>query len=178
VVLGVLVLIGVIVLIARSGRRRPKAADVWQARAVDAYATGSALLDAMRMAEAPGALIAPDAAARWADIQRRADDLGQALYALREAAPDEDKRLRGGPPGTPRGRREPALLPPPGHQRRGCPHRWCFPPATTAAGACRFPAGAGSAGSRPRRKRGFSRAASPWRRRTRCRSRRLARAVR
>jgi hypothetical protein len=46
------------------------------------------------MAEAPGALIAPDAAARWADIQRRADDLGQALYAMREAAPDEDKRMR------------------------------------------------------------------------------------
>jgi hypothetical protein len=94
IVLGALVLIGVIVLIARSGRRQPKAADVWQSRAVDAYAKGSALLDAMRMAEAPGALIAPDAAARWADIQRRADDLGQALYALREAAPDEDKRLR------------------------------------------------------------------------------------
>ena len=82
-------------LIARSGRRRgPKAADVWRSRAVDAYAKGSALNDAMRLAEAPGALIAADAAARWADIQRRADDLGQALYAMREAAPDEDKRMR------------------------------------------------------------------------------------
>jgi hypothetical protein len=94
VVLGALVLIGVIILIARSGRRRAGPAVGWETRAVDAYAKGSALLDAMRMAEAPGALIAPDAAARWADIQRRADDLGQALYALREAAPDEDKRLR------------------------------------------------------------------------------------
>jgi hypothetical protein len=94
VVLAVLVLIGVIVLIARSGRRRAGAASGWESRAVDAYAKGSALLDAMEMAEAPGALIAPDAAARWADIQRRADDLGQALYALREAAPDQDKRLR------------------------------------------------------------------------------------
>jgi hypothetical protein len=94
VALGVIVLIVVIVLIARSGRRGPKPADVWRSRAVDAYAQGSALHDAMRMAEAPGALIAQDAAARWADIQRRADDLGQALYAMREAAPDEDKRMR------------------------------------------------------------------------------------
>ncbi len=94
VVLGALVLIGIIVLVARSGRRGPKPGEVWQARAVDAYAKGSALHDAMRMAEAPGALVAQDAAARWADIQRRADDLGQALYAMREVAPDEDKRMR------------------------------------------------------------------------------------
>jgi len=93
VVLGALVLIGIIVVVARSGRRAPKPAEVWQARAVDAYAKGSALHDAMRMAEAPGALVAQDAAARWADIQRRADDLGQALYAMREVAPDEDKRM-------------------------------------------------------------------------------------
>ena len=94
IVLGALVLIGIIVLVARSGRRGPKPGEVWQARAVDAYAQGSALHDAMQMAEAPGALVAQDAAARWADIQRRADDLGQALYAMREAAPDEDKRMR------------------------------------------------------------------------------------
>lgn len=95
VVLGAIVVILLIVLIARSGRRRgPKPADVWQSRSVDAYAKGSALYDAMRMAEAPGALVAQDAAARWADIQRRADDLGQALYAMREGAPDEDKRMR------------------------------------------------------------------------------------
>ncbi len=94
-VLGAIVLILLIVLIARSGRRRgPKPADVWRSRAVDAYAKGSALYDAMQMAEAPGALVAQDAAARWADIQRRADDLGQALYAMREVAPDEDKRMR------------------------------------------------------------------------------------
>ena len=94
IVLGALVLIGIIVLVARSGRRGPKPGEVWQARAVDAYAKGSALHDAMQMAEAPGALVAQDAAARWADIQRRADDLGQALSARREAAPDEDKRMR------------------------------------------------------------------------------------
>jgi hypothetical protein len=94
IVLGALVLIGIIVLVARSGRRGPKPGEVWQARAVDAYAKGSALHDAMQMAEAPGALVAQDAAARWADIQRRADDLAQALYAMREAAPDEDKRMR------------------------------------------------------------------------------------
>jgi hypothetical protein len=94
VILGVLVLVALIVLIARSGRRGPKPAEVWRTRALDAYAKGSALHDAMQLAEAPGALVAPDAAARWADIQRRADDLGQTLYAMREGAPDEDKRMR------------------------------------------------------------------------------------
>ena len=94
VILGLLILIALIVLIARSGRRGPKPAEVWQSRAMDAYAKGAALYDAMQLAEAPGALVAPDAAARWADIQRRADDLGQTLYAMREEAPDEDQRMR------------------------------------------------------------------------------------
>ena len=93
ILLGVLALLLIGYLIARS-RRGPKPGDVWRSRALDAYAKGSALHDAMRLAEAPGALVAADAAARWADIQRRADDLAQALYAMREAAPDEDKRMR------------------------------------------------------------------------------------
>jgi hypothetical protein len=94
ILLGVLALIIIVYLIARSGRRGPKPAEVWQSRAVNAYAKGAALYDAMQQAEAPGALVAADAAARWADIQRRADDLAQTLYAMRETAPDEDKRMR------------------------------------------------------------------------------------
>jgi hypothetical protein len=43
----------------------------------------------MSAAEAPGGLAAADAAARWADIQRRADDLAQTLYALRGAVPPD-----------------------------------------------------------------------------------------
>jgi hypothetical protein len=94
ILLAVLVLIIITYLIARSRHRGPKPADVWRSRALDAYAKGSALYDAMELAEAPGALVAQDAAARWADIQRRSDDLAQTLYAMREAAPDEDKRMR------------------------------------------------------------------------------------
>jgi hypothetical protein len=94
ILLAVLALIIITYLIARSRRRGPKPADIWRSRALDAYAKGSALYDAMELAEAPGALVAQDAAARWADIQRRSDDLAQALYAMREAAPDEDKRMR------------------------------------------------------------------------------------
>jgi hypothetical protein len=89
VLLGVVVLAGLIALIARSGRRRSAAAAGWRSRIVDAYAKGSALHDAMNVAEAPGALAAADAAARWADIQRRADDLAQTLYALREQVPPD-----------------------------------------------------------------------------------------
>jgi hypothetical protein len=87
VLLGVLVLAGLIALVARSSRRRSAAASGWRSRLVDAYAKGSALHDAMSVAEAPGGLAAADAAARWSDIQRRADDLAQTLYALREEVP-------------------------------------------------------------------------------------------
>jgi hypothetical protein len=87
VLLGVLVLAGLIALIARSSRRRSAAAAGWRSRLVDAYAKGSALHDAMSVAEAPGGLASADAAARWSDIQRRADDLAQTLYALREEVP-------------------------------------------------------------------------------------------
>ena len=89
VLLGALVLVGLIVWIARSGRRRSAAAAGLRSRLVDAYAKGSALHDAMSVAEAPGGLAAADAGARWSDIQRRSDDLAQTLYALREAVPQD-----------------------------------------------------------------------------------------
>ncbi len=94
ILLGALVLVGAIVLIVRSAGRRSAAAADWRSRIIDAYAKGSALHDAMSVAETPGALAADDAAARWNDIQRRSDDLAQTLYALRESAPDEDNRAR------------------------------------------------------------------------------------
>ena len=94
ILLAVLALIILIAFLIARSRRGPKPADIWRSRALDAYAKGSALYDAMELAEAPGALVAQDAAARWADIQRRADDLAQTLYAMREAAPDEDTRMR------------------------------------------------------------------------------------
>ena len=89
VLLGVLVLAGLIALIARSSRRRSAAAAGWRSRLVDAYAKGSALHDAMSVAASPGGLASADAAARWADIQRRADDLAQTLYALRQQVPPD-----------------------------------------------------------------------------------------
>ena len=92
--LAALVVIGVIVLIARARGRGKRAAASWQSGVIDAYAKGSALHDAMSVADTPGALYAADAGARWSDIQRRADDLAQNLYALREAAPDDDARAR------------------------------------------------------------------------------------
>jgi hypothetical protein len=94
VLLGVIVLAGIIVGIVRASGRRSAAAGSWRSRVIDAYAKGSALHDAMSVAETPGALGAYDASARWADIQRRADDLTQTLYALREAAPDDESRAK------------------------------------------------------------------------------------
>jgi len=78
----------------RSARHRSATAADWQSRLIDAYAKGSALHDAMSVAESPGAMTAADAGARWADIQRRADDLTQTLYALREAVPDPGDQAR------------------------------------------------------------------------------------
>ena len=43
----------------------------------------------MSVAGSPGGLASADAAARWADIQRRADDLAQTPYALREQVPPD-----------------------------------------------------------------------------------------
>lgn len=94
IVIGVLVLIGLIVGIVRVSGRRSAAAAGWQDKVVEVYAESAALCESMRAAETPGALAAADADARWSGIQRRADDLTRALYALREAAPDQDERAR------------------------------------------------------------------------------------
>ena len=94
VALAAIVLIAVIVWIARSSGRRSAASAAWRSRVIDAYARGSALYDAMSVAEATGGRHAADAGARLSDIQRRADDYAQTLYALRESAPDEDARDR------------------------------------------------------------------------------------
>jgi hypothetical protein len=88
ILLGVLVLAGLMAWIARSARRRSAAKASRRSRLTDAYAKGAALHDEMSIAEAPGGLAA-DAAARWADIQRRADDLAQTLYALHEEVPPD-----------------------------------------------------------------------------------------
>jgi hypothetical protein len=90
ILLGVLILAGLIAWIVTAGRRRSAASAGWRSRLIDAYAKGSALHDAMVVAEAQGDLASSDARARWYDIQRRADDLAQTLYALREAAPDTE----------------------------------------------------------------------------------------
>jgi len=94
ILLGALVLIGLILLIVRSSRRRSATAADWRARLTDAYAKGSALHDAMSVAETTGGMTGPDAGARWADIQRRADDLAQTLYSLRDTVPDPGDRDR------------------------------------------------------------------------------------
>ena len=95
ILIGLAVVIGAIALIVRSARRRSAIAASWRTKVIDVYAEGSALLDAMRIADARG-LVAGDgpADAQWYDIQRRADDLARSLYALREQAPDEESRAR------------------------------------------------------------------------------------
>jgi hypothetical protein len=94
-VLGALVLLGIILLATRSpARARPPAAAAnWRPRAVDAYAKGAAFDGAVRAAERQG-VFTEAASVRWADLQRRADDLTEALYAMRETAPTEHRRVQ------------------------------------------------------------------------------------
>ena len=95
VALGALVLLGIILLATRSpGRGRSSAAVAnWRSRAVDAYAKGAALDSAVRAAERQG-VFTEAAGIRRADLQRRADDLTEALYAMRETAPTENRRVQ------------------------------------------------------------------------------------
>ena len=95
ILLGAVLAAVLIVWITRVARRGSATATAdLRSRLVDAYAQGSALRDAMSVAETPGAMAAADAGARWADIQRRADDLAQNLYALRESVPDPADQMR------------------------------------------------------------------------------------
>jgi hypothetical protein len=95
ILVGVVVIIGLAVLalvIRYMGERGSVVIGGWIARAIDAYAKGSALHDAMGAALRPHALAAADSGARWAGIQRRADDLAQELSTLRDTAEDRDDR--------------------------------------------------------------------------------------
>jgi hypothetical protein len=47
----------------------------------------------MAAAQTPGALAEDNAALRWADIQRRADDYSQLLYRMQQTAPGDQERL-------------------------------------------------------------------------------------
>jgi hypothetical protein len=94
ILLGVIAVVGVAVLIARRSGRRSAQAAGWRSKVVDVYAKGSALYDAMSVAEHLGAQPPEDDSIRWADIQRRTGDLAQELYALRETAPGEAERAQ------------------------------------------------------------------------------------
>jgi hypothetical protein len=100
ILIAVVALIGVSVLILvgrRAGRyfgRDSVVVGGWLSGAINAYAQGSALGQAISAAQRPDALAAEDGGARWSDIQRGADDLAQALHALRETAPESEDRAR------------------------------------------------------------------------------------
>ena len=93
ILLGVAVLAGLIAWATHARRRHTARAADWRSRIVDVYAEGAALHDAISAAEGLNGP-AGDVSGRWADIQRRADDLTQTLYALREAAADPVQKVR------------------------------------------------------------------------------------
>ena len=66
ILLAAIVVVGAVVLTVRASGRRSRNAASWQSQVVDAYATGSALHDAISVAELPAALAGEDAGARLA----------------------------------------------------------------------------------------------------------------
>jgi hypothetical protein len=94
-VLGALVLLGIILLATRSPARSRSPVETanWHSRAVDAYAKGAAFDGAVRTAERLD--VSTEAASiHWADLRRRADDLTEVLYAMRETAPTDHRRAQ------------------------------------------------------------------------------------
>jgi hypothetical protein len=94
IVLGAGLIGAVVYLAARRPGRSSTVTTGWRSRVADACAKGWALYDAISMAESPEELAPGAAGARWADIERRADDLNQTLYRLRETAPGEAEAAR------------------------------------------------------------------------------------
>lgn len=96
VAVAIVVVAGLVIWALVAHRRRSAAATDWRGRVIDAYAKGAALHDAMAAAETPGALTrsGPDAGYRWSDLQRRADDYSQLLYAMQQQAPGEIERFQ------------------------------------------------------------------------------------
>jgi hypothetical protein len=92
---GAVVVIGVIVVVLvlrYMGARDSVVTGGWLAQGIDAYRKGSALHEAMTGAVHSGALATAGGDARWADIQRRADDLTEELNALQQAAVGPEDR--------------------------------------------------------------------------------------
>lgn len=92
---GAVVVIGVIVVVLvlrYMGVRDSVVTGGWLAQGIDAYRKGLVLHEAMTAAVEPGALGTAGGGARWADIQRRADDLAAELTALQQAAVGPEDR--------------------------------------------------------------------------------------
>jgi len=87
VLLGALVLVGIIVRATRSPGRSDEAV-LWRSRTAHTYEQGAAFDNAVREGEHQGAYLDRDGVA-WHHIQRRAHDLTEALYILREEARTE-----------------------------------------------------------------------------------------
>jgi hypothetical protein len=94
ILLGVLLIAIVVIVITRRSRRRSAFTASWRSQAADASAKGAALHDAVSLDVSQGRWQSAGAEARWVDIQRRADDLTQQLYRLRDSGPSDEDRLR------------------------------------------------------------------------------------
>lgn len=94
ILLGVLLIAIVVIVITRHSGRHSAFIAGWRSQAADASARGAALYDAISLDEFGDVWESAGADALWADIQRRADDLTQQLYRLRDSAPSGQDRAR------------------------------------------------------------------------------------
>jgi hypothetical protein len=92
IILGALALVLIIVLATRSPGRSDEAV-LWRSRTEHTYEQGGAFDSAVREGQRQGAFLDPDGAA-WHHIQNRAQNLGEALYILREEARTAGQRAQ------------------------------------------------------------------------------------
>jgi hypothetical protein len=94
-VVGAVVVIGVVVVVLvlrYMGVRDSVVTGGWIAQGIDAYRKGLVLHEAMTAALRSGAPGIAEGGTRWADIQRRADDLAVELTGLQQAAVGPEDR--------------------------------------------------------------------------------------
>jgi hypothetical protein len=94
ILLAVIAVVALIAIISSVARGRSARHRAWQAQAVNAYTRGSGLFQAVQSATQASRYQDASAAARWADVQARAEDLTGVLTSLRQSAPGEYERAR------------------------------------------------------------------------------------
>jgi len=89
VLLVVVVIVAIVAVVARSSGRRGAARSDWRTRALEVYAQGASLVDALSLeTSGPAPARQDEWIRRWGDIDRRADAFSTALHGVESGSRD------------------------------------------------------------------------------------------